>query len=80
MACFYLHHVCRQGIEKGISLFSLPNLNLYSIYIKKIHPLDMFILSLKALEKDSLQFDMSVEVTAKLISMCQEYSPTPGLT
>lgn len=39
------------GTEKGISLFALPNFNLYSMYMKKIHPLNMFILSLRALEK-----------------------------
>lgn len=81
IAFFYLHHVC-QGTHKGISLFALPNFNLYTIYMKKIHPLDMFILSLKArvsLAKQDwlwlikLQYATSTWVVPMLISMCQEY-------
>lgn len=46
--CILSTSPCLLGTEKGILDFALPNFNLYSIYMKKIHSLDRFIHSLWA--------------------------------
>lgn len=46
--CILSSSPCLSGTEKGILVFALPNFNLCSIYMKKIHSLYRFIHSLKA--------------------------------